>query len=144
MSVKAVTRSLGFAGLLPFYGFVAGAFWFEDYPQALSVQGFVLYSLAILCFLSGALWGQARASEPAGQIWRLVVSNGVVIFAVASLLTAQVFLASVLLMLGYLALLWYERSVDEQRGWYAVMRLQLTLGVVFAHLLFAVLQITRH
>jgi len=41
-----------------------------------------------------------------------------------------------LLMLGYLALLWYERRTQETRNWYSAMRVRLTLGVVFAHLLF--------
>jgi hypothetical protein len=64
------------------------------------------------------------------------VSNGLVIFAVVSLLTAQLVLAAFLLMLGYLALLWYERRVDSHRDWYSAMRAQLTSGVVIAHLLY--------
>ena len=67
---------------------------------------------------------------------RLLVSNGVVLFAVAAVLTAKVWLATVALMGGYLALLWYERGVESLPAWYAVMRRNLTLGVVLAHGLF--------
>ena len=62
-----------------------------------------------------------------------MISNGLVVFAVASVLTAQAMMAAGLLMLGYIALLWYERNVDDTTGWYAQLRFQLTLGVVVAH-----------
>ena len=136
MRPQLTTQLLGFAGLAPFYLALIGVAFLEDYPRALSVQGFVIYSLAILCFLSGALWGHARKLPDSDQHWHLMVSNGLVIFAVASVLTAQVVLAVLLLMLGYLALLWYERRTQEHRSWYPAMRVRLTLGVVFAHLLF--------
>ena len=75
------------------------------------------------------------------QNFHLVVSNGIVIFAVASVLTAQVVLAALLLTLGYLALLWYERRTQTMRDWYSAMRAQLTLAVVFAHLLYVGLNV---
>ena len=136
MRSELITRALGFAGLLPFYLFLAGLLWLVDYPRALSAQGFIIYSLAILCFLAGAVWGDARRLPSEQQTWRLLVSNGLVIFAVVSMLTAQLVLAAFLLMLGYLALLWYERRVDSHRDWYSAMRAQLTSGVVVAHLLY--------
>jgi len=141
MRDRLTARALGFAGLIPFYGFLAGFAWSKDYPQAFSVQGFVTYSLAIFCFLAGSLWGHARQRHDAGVPLRLVVSNGLVLFAVASMLTAQAMLAALLLMLGYIALLWYERRVDGTEGWYPQMRWQLTLGVVVAHLLYAGLHV---
>jgi hypothetical protein len=74
------------------------------------------------------------------NIARLLVSNGVVLFAVVAVLTAQAWLASVALMGGYLALLWYERESEVLPEWYAKMRLRLTAGVVLAHLLFFAMQ----
>ena len=71
---------------------------------------------------------------------RLLISNGVVLFAVAAVLTAKAWLAAVTLMGGYLALLWYERGVENLPTWYAAMRRNLTLGVVLAHGLFFVQQ----
>ena len=142
MQSQLITRGLGFAGLIPFYLFVTGLALLQDYPRALSTQGFIIYSLAILCFLSGAVWGYARRLPSEQQALHLLVSNGVVIFAVVSLLTAQVVLAALLLMLGYIALLWYERRTGEVGNWYSAMRAQLTLGVILAHLLFVSVHVT--
>jgi hypothetical protein len=49
-------------------------------------------------------------------------------------------LASLALMTGYLALLWYEQGAESLPSWYGVMRRNLTLGVVLAHGLFFTLQ----
>ncbi|GIR69509.1 MAG: hypothetical protein CM15mP74_07600 [Halieaceae bacterium] len=99
------------------------------------MQGFVIYSLGILCFLAGTLWGRVQTVEQP-SISRLLVSNGLVLFAVAAVLTAKAWLASVALMTAYLALLWYERGAETLPTWYQLMRRNLTLGVVAAHGLF--------
>ncbi len=134
MDSRTVAKLLGYAGLIPFYGFVMACAVLEDWPQSVSKQGFVIYSLGILAFLAGTQW---RSGLSEGLITRLLVSNGLVLFGVGAVLTAQLFLAALLLMLGFLALLWYERHIDGREGWYAVMRLRLTAAVVLAHLLFA-------
>jgi hypothetical protein len=139
MSNRAVMLVLGYAGLLPFYGFLLGIWLLQDWPAAVSVQGFVVYSLAILSFLGGTLWGRVQSLEKP-MMARLLVSNGVVVFAVAAVLTAKAWLAAVALMCGYLALLWYERGTEVLPQWYEVMRRNLTLGVVIAHGLFFTLQ----
>ena len=113
----------------------------EDWPRSLSIQGFVIYSLAIFAFLAGALWGQEQRVESASSVSTLVVSNGLA-FGVASILTAQAMMASVFLMLGYIALLWYEVRISQLEVWYRLMRVRLTAGVVIAHLLFLALHIT--
>ena len=139
MSNRAVMLMLGYAGLLPFYGFLLGIWLLQDWPAAVSVQGFVVYSLAILSFLGGTLWGRVQSLEKP-MMARLLLSNGVVVFAVAAVLTAKAWLAAVALMCGYLALLWYERGTEVLPQWYGVMRRNLTLGVVIAHGLFFTLQ----
>ena len=139
MSNREVMLRLGYAGLLPFYGFLLGIWLLQDWPAAVSVQGFVVYSLAILSFLGGTLWGRVQSLEKP-MMARLLVSNGVVVFAVAAVLTAKAWLAAVALMCGYLALLWYERGTEVLPQWYGVMRRNLTLGVVVAHGLFFTLQ----
>ncbi len=139
MQNRTVMLGLGYAGLLPFYGFLAGAWLLSDWPGALSVQGFVIYSLGILCFLGGSLWGRVQSVEEP-MMARLFISNGVVMFAVAAVLIAKAWLAAVALMGGYMALLWYERGVENLPAWYAAMRRNLTLAVVLAHGLFFVQQ----
>ena len=135
MQNRTVMLGLGYAGLLPFYGFLAGAWLLTDWPGAVSVQGFVMYSLGILCFLGGTIWGRVQSVEEP-LMARLLISNCVVLFAVTAVLTAKVWLAAVALMGGYLALLWYERGAENLPGWYAAMRRNLTLGVLLAHGLF--------
>lgn len=132
--VALTIRGLGFGGLLPFLAFVLGIWVLRDYPRALSQQGFIIYSLAILCFLAGSLWGSAMHRQGTDKLLRLVVSNGIVIFAAFSVLTAQPVIAAALLALGYLATLWYERGSGSRSGWYATLRLQLTLLVVGLHI----------
>jgi len=135
MQNRTVILWLGYAGLLPFYGFLLGAWFLDNWPGAVSVQGFVIYSLGILSFLGGTLWGRVQfVEEPV--MARLLISNGVVLFAVAAVLTAKAWLAAVALMAGYLALLWFERGAESLPAWYATMRRNLTLGVVLAHGLF--------
>ena len=139
MQNRSVMLCLGYAGLLPFYGFLAGAWLLTDWPGAVSVQGFVMYSLGILCFLGGTVWGRVQSVEKP-LMARLFISNGVVLFAVAAVLTAKVWLAAVALMGGYLALLWYERGAENWTTWYTGMPRNLTRGVVLAHGLFFVQQ----
>ena len=99
-------------------------------------SGLCYLLLAIFCFLAGALWGQAQRSDEALSVPTLLISNGLVLFAVTALLTAQAMLASVLLALGYLALLWFDLRTSSQERWYLVMRKRLTLGVFAAHLIY--------
>lgn len=129
-----LVTGLGFAGLLPFAASVAGVWVLRDYPRALSQQGFIVYSLAILCFIAGSLWGTARDRAGGDKALRLLVSNGVVLFAVCSVLTAQAVIAAGLLALAHLATLWYERGSSAARGWYSRMRVRLTLLVVTLHI----------
>jgi len=131
--------TLGYAGLLPFYGFLVGSWWLRDWPAALSVQGFVIYSLGILCFLGGTLWGRVQRLDEPGTA-RLIISNGVVLFAVAAVLTAQAWLAALALMIAYVALAWYESRSESLPHWYLRLRITLTAGVVIAHILFFVAQ----
>ena len=92
MSSRLISQLLGYAGLIPFFGFCLGFSSLEDWPRSLSIQGFVIYSLAIFAFLAGALWGQVQAVQAAdgeSAVSTLIVSNGLVLFGVAAILTAQ-------------------------------------------------------
>jgi hypothetical protein len=136
MRSRTLMHLLGYAGLMPFVAGVYGTFFFDDYPGALARQTFVIYSLAILCFLAGTLWGSAMHYPEHPKFLRLVISNGIVIFAVLGILTAQPVLAAGLLMLGYMAILWYERSSSGTTGWYALLRARLTWAAVGLHLFY--------
>lgn len=135
---------LGYAGLAPFCLFALGVWLFDDYLQALSQRGFVVYSLVILCFLAGSLWGSSINYDEAAKRQRLLVSNGLAVFAALGVLTAQLLVASLLLMLGHLAVLWYERNTDRFQGWYGRLRTRLTSVAVLLHLVYAAGVIARN
>lgn len=136
MSPSTLMQTLGFAGLIPFIAAALGTMFLDDLLLALSQRSFLLYSTAILCFLAGTLWGETLPDPKPGQGAAIVVSNGVVLFAVFAMLTAQPLLAAIFLMLGHLAQLWYERQNPTREPWYTRMRSRLTLVAVVAHLLF--------
>ena len=144
MTSRALMHWLGYAGLIPFAVFALGVWLFDDYLQALSYRGFVVYSLVILCFLAGSLWGTAMTYDGAAKLQRLVVSNGLAVFAALGVLTAQLLVASLLLMLGHLAVLWYERNTSRVWGWYGRLRTQLTSVAVLMHLVYAAGVIARN
>jgi len=141
---RLLMQLLGWAGLLPFV-LAAAAIWLaQGYPQALAQHAFVLYSLAILAFLGGTLWGRllpvlAADGEDGGpplpaDAWlRALISNGVVLYAFVAVLTSQTFIAAGFLALGYLTVLWYELGSSDMAPWYRRMRTRLTLLVVLLH-----------
>jgi hypothetical protein len=128
-----VSWLLGFAGLIPFGAGLLAFVYLEDYPKALGQHAFLLYSLAILSFLAGTTWGWAQAARPTDGAIQLLASNGIVIFAVLAMLTANPFWALILLAVAYLVFLGYERRVLEQAPDYRRMRAWLTLLVVTLH-----------
>ena len=89
MSSRLMTQLLGYAGLLPFFGFCFGFATLEGWPRSLSIQGFVIYSLAIFCFLAGALWGQEQQVQSPSALSTLIISNGLVLFGVGLTIYGQ-------------------------------------------------------
>jgi hypothetical protein len=144
MTARTLMQLLGYAGLLPFAAAAVGTALLQGYPWALAQHAFVIYSLAILCFLAGTLWGSAIDYPEPQKLLRLLISNGIVIFAVLSILTARQWLAALLLMLGYLAQLWYERGSSGGSGWYPRLRSRLTWTAVLLHLLYIAALVGRH
>lgn len=138
MKPERIMMSLGVAGLLPFIASSVGVLLLDDLLLALSQRAFLLYSTAILCFLAGTLWGETLPEPVPGQGAAILVSNGVVLFAVFAMLTAQPLLATVLLALGHLAQLWYERQSLQRPRWYVMLRSWLTSIAVLCHGVFAV------
>ena len=131
-------RGLGILGLVPFFAAALGVMFLDELLHAVSQRAFLVYSLAILCFLAGTLWGEVLGSRSAGAAASVLVSNGVVLFAVLATLTAQPLVAALLLMLGHIAQFWYEANLSWRERWYTRMRGWLSGGAVIAHLMFLV------
>ena len=134
--VSRTMLALGLAGLIPFMAAVLGVWYLDGLLRALSQRAFLTYSVAILCFLAGTLWGETLANPGKGEGPTILISNGVVLFAVFAVLTAGPLPAAGLLLLGHLAQLWYERQRLLRARWYTRMRTGLTLAVAVCHGLF--------
>lgn len=127
---------LGYLGLLPFLAASLGVWALDDFLNAFSQRAFLTYSAAILCFLAGTLWGETLPEPAKGQGAAILVSNGVVLFVVFALLTAQPVVAAALLLLGHMAQLWFERQSLERPAWYVRLRSILTTVAGVSHLVF--------
>jgi hypothetical protein len=57
MNNRVVMLTLGYTGLLPFYGFLAAAWSLEDWPAAVSVQGLHYLLTRYSVFFSRYLMG---------------------------------------------------------------------------------------
>ena len=135
---RTVMALLGYSGLLPFY---ACALWLliPGLPgEALAGRLFLVYGVVILAFLGGSLWGNAVIHPEPRKHARLIISNIVALFAALAGVAGSLFIGGLLLAVGQLALLLYERGSGDTRGWYLQFRTRLTLGVLPAHGLFAV------
>jgi hypothetical protein len=137
MATRRLMALLGYAGLLPFYGSAAWACATALPGRGLAVTVFITYGAVILAFLGGTLWGYAVTVAPPRKYGRLVASNLVALFAVAVALAGPAWLSVLLLALGQVVLLIYERSQAGRRGWYIVLRRNLVIAVLPAHALLA-------
>ena len=132
---------LGYMGLIPFlFGLLLS---FTD-SQLFSWSGetfFITYSVVILSFLSGILWGYGIENfENQSSNKALILSNVIVLAAwLAALLgEQQEFLTTLILLLGYIAVWRAERSMREENqsegpDGYFDMRTRLTSSVVLMH-----------
>ncbi|KHT45948.1 DUF3429 domain-containing protein [Vibrio sinaloensis] len=138
---RSTMLSLGYLGLVPF---AVGLVLQLNSISVFGVGGlemFVFYSVVILSFLSGVLWGNAidhskhRMSRNA-----LLLSNLFAVLSWGVLLLARnnVGLALILLAVSYGLVLLTElalRNSEQERGpnGYETLRIRLTSGVVVMH-----------
>jgi hypothetical protein len=138
-SHHAVVTGLAAAGALPFALFVLLAV--TGTAMEFALHGLLIYSLAILCFLAGSWWGLALLMPQVTSTqrsWILVLSNGVVVLAVALTLLLAPRHAVFALGAMYLLLLSTETSIvglQRQPAYYRNMRLRVSMFAVGAHVL---------
>ena len=136
ISDRNVAWELGLAGLIPFVGAGALAWWAPSVWQVTAVYGFSYYSAVILSFLGGVHWGSALQVPRAGNQRRLVLAM------VPSLLAWPALLFNVttglwVLLAGFILIGGYDLSRDGRDGfprWYLTLRCLLTAVVVLCHL----------
>ena len=141
MSYTKVTYGLGSLGLVPF---IAGLILSAMQHDIIGISGeaiFTTYSLAILCFLAGAIWGQVL-KVPFSQAHQrnLIITNILVVIGWTAFLTSQKFyvLSVTVLTLGFAGVFFLEfylfkLSTTRQDRQYARLRVVLTSVVIAAH-----------
>ncbi len=137
MQTRTVMFVLGYSGLLPFYATALWVCWPDSPRPELASTVFVVYGTVILAFLGGTLWGYAVTVQAPEKYQRLVISNLVALFAAGAGLSGSALAACLLLALGQVLLLLYERAQGDPRGWYLSFRTRLVLAVLPAHGLLA-------
>ncbi|MEZ8743191.1 DUF3429 domain-containing protein [Vibrio sp. 10N.261.49.A5] len=132
---------LGYMGLIPF---LFGLLLSLTDSQFFSLSGetfFITYSVVILSFLSGILWGNGIENfESQSSNKALILSNVIVLAAWLAVLLGeqQEFLTTLILIIGYIAVWRAERSMREENqsegpDGYFDMRTRLTSSVVLMH-----------
>ncbi|MCK8081399.1 DUF3429 domain-containing protein [Vibrio sp. 1CM24A] len=132
---------LGYMGLIPF---LFGLLLSLTDSQVFSLSGetlFITYSVVILSFLSGILWGNGIENfESQSSNKALILSNVIVLAAWLAVLLGEQreFLTTLILILGYIAVWRAERSMREENqsegpDGYFDMRTRLTSSVVLMH-----------
>ncbi|MEZ8151178.1 DUF3429 domain-containing protein [Vibrio splendidus] len=132
---------LGYMGLIPF---LFGLLLSLTDSQFFSLSGetlFITYSVVILSFLSGILWGNGIENfDSQSSNKALILSNVIVLAAwlAVQLGEQQEFLTTLILILGYIAVWRAERSMREENqsegpDGYFDMRTRLTSSVVLMH-----------
>ncbi|WP_052879797.1 DUF3429 domain-containing protein [Vibrio coralliirubri] len=132
---------LGYMGLIPF---LFGLLLSLTDSQVFSLSGetlFITYSVVILSFLSGILWGNGIENfESQSSNKALILSNIIVLAAWLAVLLGeqQEFLTTLILILGYIAVWRAERSMREESqsegpDGYFNMRTRLTSSVMLMH-----------
>lgn len=134
---KKVMASLGYAGVIPFaVCVVAGILNIRFFDLQPSIV-FCTYSVVIVTFLSGTVWGKSLYSDD-NKLFYLLSSNIFTLIAWVCLLAAHLLIALFVLSLSYIALLMIEARQPNVMGrYYLLMRITLTSIVVLLHILMA-------
>ena len=127
---------LGFAGLIPFVTLSLLAFNHSLLSPEHTLLGFISYSAIILSFMAGALWGKAVALDLDDGIAKLlIISNVIALGCWIALLTPFELSALILLVSGYVYLLYIEFKAKQLSATisYITLRTILTSVVAVCH-----------
>ena len=141
MTYTKITYSLGIVGLTPFIIGVALSLFQYEISGVSGVVIFTTYSLAILCFLAGSLWGQVlQVPFSSNNRKILMATNLLVVIGWAASLASARFLVPGIIVLGltfagiaFLEVKLFKHSAVHQDGAYARLRFALTNLVLAAH-----------
>jgi len=137
-----VINSLGYAGLLPFLAAIWAAYANLSFGAWPASHLFLSYSVIILSFLAGALWGKAKELEESNVIrLLLIISNIFALMAWLAVLLGRDYLSAGLAvsMTGFILVYLVEHKtkgllLQGMDSAYLKFRLTLTSVVCLAHL----------
>ena len=141
MTYNNVFNSLGVLGLLPFGFGIVLTLVEADFLGINGVDIFTSYSLAILCFLSGSLWGQIlKDGFFAPNKKALVMTNVLVVAGWSASLASEEFSRISLIVLGIafcgvflMEIFLIRQSAMSLNRDYARLRFTLTALVLSGH-----------
>ena len=141
MTYNKVFNSLGALGFIPFGIGIVLTLIEADFLGINGIDIFTSYSLAILCFLSGSLWGQILKDEFFDRNKRaLVMTNVLVVAGWSASLASEKFSIISLIVLGLafcgillLEISLFRQSVVSLNRNYARLRFTLTALVLSGH-----------
>lgn len=134
---KKVMAALGYAGIIPFALCVLAAFFNINFLDLKPGIVFCTYSVVIVTFLSGTIWGKSLYCDD-NKLFYLLSSNIFTLIAWVCLLMAHLLIALLVLSLSFIALLLIEARQPNVMGkYYLIMRISLTSIVVFLHIVMA-------
>ena len=128
---EITTKSLGYAGLIPFIVFSIGS-WLQLPIISDSTYILIAYAAIILSFMGAIHWGVAMSNteQHNGQYFIASVIPGLSAW-IALLMPHRC--AIILLMIGFIALIIYDWCVEKSQrlpAWYIPMRNRLTIVVI--------------
>ena len=141
MTYNKVFNSLGALGFIPFGIGIVLTLIEADFLGINGIDIFTSYSLAILCFLSGSLWGQILKDEFFARNKKaLVMTNVLVVAGWSASLASEKFSIISLIVLGLafcgillLEISLFRQSVVSLNRNYARLRFTLTALVLSGH-----------
>ena len=143
MKHPLVTKSLGYAGLVPFFSAAWAAYANVSLWGWSASFVFLSYSSIILSFLSGALWGKANELQESDvSRMLLILSNVFALTAWLAILLGETYLSAGLAisLIGFILVYLIEQKTQglllkDIGSAYLKFRRGLTTGVCLAHVL---------
>ncbi|TQV78927.1 DUF3429 domain-containing protein [Exilibacterium tricleocarpae] len=133
-ATPVIQKQLGYAGLIPFVAIATAIWWLPESRQQAGYV-FVTYSVVILSFVAGALWGQLSQSNVQNSRLLFLLTN-VLALVGWGVLFVYPLLALILLSFGYIGIYVIESQwmASTYTKGYLTLRLRLTSGVLLSHL----------
>ena len=142
--MNTTTERLTYLGLLPFIAALIMTFHTISIGDITGTMLFINYSAIILCFVTGALWGQSSHHKNTRHSAALILTNIWALAACMCLLASGIYaqvLAITLLSIGFLHILFLELKIKNVHGTdsYYTMRKRISYMVIACHLIMLLL-----